>query len=348
MRKLLLCVLPWLLLIIVVAFCFFVPRKDMIGPVELPADDAFLPSQDVQWWYWTGPLTATAAAGEEEHTFGFEIVFFTFDSFLVMRDQLIQAAITDVTDQSFHFKEYVELNRLPDRTANSFNLSAGSGKISAVGGSGKDHVHSEVDGYVLDLDLEAVGPPVRHYGAGPHPYVFHGYTYYYSRERMTAKGTLSVNGKEYTVEGLGWFDRQYGELFQAISKGWQWFAIQLDDHRQLMLFDFLGGEQSEIEKYGSLTDAEGNTTVLGPHQFEVEKLGEWKSPHTGCTYPSGWLISIGEKELELEVKPMVLDQELRANHDFWVGPEYWEGLAGVTGGATGTAYVELNGFCRSH
>ncbi|MCB1907655.1 MAG: carotenoid biosynthesis protein [Rhodocyclaceae bacterium] len=314
------------------------PDKGLIGPVELPSDDAFLPSQDVQWWYWTGHLES-----EEGRRFGFEVVFFTFDSFAFMRDQLVQVAITDVDDDSFHFAEHLEF-RLPPRGKSRFDLRAGTGdSVRAIGDDRVDRLHSEVGGYVLDLALEASKPPALHYGGDAHPYRFGGYTYYYSRVSMKTHGTLSVGGKTYKVSGSSWFDRQYGELYQAIVKGWQWFAIELDDDRQIMLYDILGSE-NRVERSGSITDAAGNTRPIAGHQFKVAVLGQWRSPHTGCVYPSGWRVEVDGETFD--VAPMVKDQELRAKHGYWPGPEYWEGAASVSGAVAGKAYVELNGFCR--
>lgn len=329
--------LPWILLGVVVVICFFMPKRGLIGPVVLPADDAFLPEEQVQWWYWTGHLHT-----EEGKRFGFEVVFFTFDNF-IMRDQLVQAAITDIDGNSFAFEEFVEFH-LPDRTKNGFNLTSGkSNKVTAIGGDGTDHLHSEVGDYILDLDLKSTKPVAMHYGGDAHPYVFGGYTYYYSRPHMDAVGTLSIGGKSYKVTGTGWFDRQYGELFQAINQGWQWFAIELDDNRQIMLFDF-NGEDSSVEKSGSITDALGRTTTLAAHEFEVNILGYWTSPTTGCTYPSGWEVTI-EGQI-FNIQAIVKDQELCGNHSFWVGPVYWEGTCSVSGAVSGEAYVELNGYCK--
>ena len=315
------------------------PATGLIGPVNLPADDAFLPDQDVQWWYWTGHLETA-----EGRRFGFEVVFFTFDSFLVMRDQLTQVAITDVDNDSFHFAEHLKFH-LPRQADKRFELTAGPGDIiRATGDDQVDRLHSEVDGYVLDLEMAATKPTALHYGGDAHPYRFGGYTYYYSRVKMATRGTITVDGKTYHVTGSSWYDRQYGELYQAIVKGWQWFAIELEDDRQIMLYDILG-KANAVERAGSVTEADGNTRALARHQFDVEVLGHWKSPHTGCTYPSGWRVTVEGQTFE--VQPMVRDQELRAQHGFWPGPEYWEGAASVSGDSAGKAYVELNGFCRS-
>lgn len=330
--------LPWILLAAAVFACLFMPRRGLIGPVELPADDAFLPAEQVQWWYWTGHLQT-----EDGRQFGFEVVFFAFDSFLIMRDQLVQAAITDVQGERFEFKEFVEFH-LPKRIKDGFNLASGSdNKVTAVGGGGNDRLHAEVGDYVLDLELKATEPAALHYGGDAHPYRFGGYTYYYSRPKMETSGTLRIGGETFKVSGNSWFDRQYGELYQAIQQGWQWFAIELDDDRQIMLFDFKGND-ADVEKSGSITDALGRTVTLAAHEFEVTVLGEWTSPHTGCTYPSGWEVDVrGEK---FTVQPLLKDQELRGKHGFWVGPVYWEGACSVSGNTAGKAYVELNGYCR--
>jgi len=330
--------LPWLISILLILYCAFYPNKGLIGPIELPADDAFLTDEKVQWWYWTGHLKT-----EDGREFGFETVFFAFNSFIIMRDQLTQFAITDIKNNKFHFKEYLHFG-LPKVIENGFELSAGpNNNVVAIGGNGSDSIHGEVDNFTLDLNIKATKQPVLHYAGGPHPFGYGGYTYYYSREHMAAEGTIYIDGKEHKVSGTVWFDRQYGDLYQSIMKGWQWFAIELEDNHQIMLYDFLGKANYQ-ERFGSITDPKGKTTVLGPEDFKVKKIGEWKSPHTGCTYPMGWEVFIGTKKYM--VTPQVVDQELRAEHDIWIGPEYWEGSNAVSGDSNGRAYVELNGFCR--
>ncbi len=324
------------LLLFVLWQSYIAPKSSLIGPIELPEDDSFLPSQPVQWWYWTGHLKT-----KEGREFGFETVFFTFDSF--MRDQLVQSAITDVEDNSFYFNEFYDFH-LPKDLKNEFNLTAGkNNQISAIGGGGKDTIHFEVNNYIVDLKIEEDKKPVLHYGGDAHPYVFGGFTYYYSRVHMTTTGTVKIGDEVFEVSGTTWFDRQYGDLYKAIIQGWQWFAIELDDNRQIMLYDILG-KTTEVEKSGSITDAQGNTRLLSRHEFDVKVLGKWKSPHTGCTYPSGWEITLDNKKYI--VTPQVKDQELHVKHGYWAGPEYWEGTNTVSGDANGRAYVELNGFCR--
>ncbi|GAB6044257.1 lipocalin family protein [Endothiovibrio diazotrophicus] len=337
------CKLPWILLLLFLLFYTFIPNKGLIGPIQLPRDDAMLNNQDVQWWYWTGHLES-----EDGRKFGFELVFFAFDQFIILKEQLVQAAVTDINGNNFHYGEDVTFFDLPHEIPNRFDLSADNKHFAAtaMGGNGEDHITANLGEYAFDLQLKAGKKPVLHYAGGPHPYRFGGYTYYYSREAMEASGTLTAHGKEYKVSGTAWFDRQYGDLLPAVSQGWQWFAIELNDNRQLMLY-YINGQKNDVENYASLTDAKGHTRVYGPGEFTIDILDHWTSPHTGCEYPSKWNIQLDDETFV--VTPQVADQELRAKHGFWASPVYWEGASSVAradGSPAGQAYVELNGFCR--
>ena len=346
--------LPWILLVLVLLAWWLTPVRGLIGQVAVPPDDAFLPEEQVQWWYWSGHLQT-----DEGRRFGFEVVFFTFYNFPLLRDQLVHAAITDVDANSFAFEEFVEF-LLPPRLRDAFKFSSGKGnKVTASGSDVKDprpteavhrdHLHSEVRGrYVLDLDLETKTVAV-HCDGGPVTYAGGGFTYYYSRPLMQASGTLTIDGRPHHVTGTAWFDRQYGELFQAVCDGWQWFAIQLDDNTQIMISDYRG--TNAASSMGSTTDASGLTRRLHQDEFNVQILGYWTSPATGIVYPSGWEVTV--RGQTFNIQPLVKDQELAGKHRIWfgllwnmgwVGPEYWEGCCSVTGDVSGKAYVELNGF----
>ncbi len=77
--------------------------------------------------------------------------------------------------------------------------------------------------------------------------------------------------------------------------------------------------------------------------FTVTATGEWKSPRTGITYPSGWQITLPTQNATLNVKPLVPDQEMDVSF------VYWEGAVDVTGTwgsspVAGRGYVELTGY----
>ena len=75
-------------------------------------------------------------------------------------------------------------------------------------------------------------------------------------------------------------------------------------------------------------------------------LERWTSPRSGATYPARWRIRVASEALELEVVPLVADQELRTSFT------YWEGAVRVSGASrgrpvAGQGYVELTGYARS-
>lgn len=325
---------------------------EAIKEVQLPADDAFLTDQIVQWWYWTGHIKT-----ESGRNFGFELCFFAVDIEAMhlfetiaekihgkdipsdlLTVQMMNAAITDIDNNKFYSRvDYVP--GPPKVIENGFNFHNILRTCRAEGGDGQDSLRSHVDDFILDIEVKQERPPTIHYDGKKHDYSFGGNTYYYSRELMSPQGTLTIDGEQHTVtEGSVWFDRQYGELLQAaLIVGWQWFAIQLDENTQIMLFAY----HCEKEHMGAITGPDGKTTNLGAGDFTVTVLDWWVSPHTSRRYPSKWHVVAGD--YDLTITPQVADQEL---HEKWLFPKYWEGACTVEGNHTGSAYVELVGYPR--
>ncbi len=333
-------VILWTLLILFInkSFTQIIPRNTTI---DLPHDDAVLPMEIVQWWYWTGHLSSSSTPAK---TYGFEVcVFLVADN-----SQLIQLAITDVTASTYTFNEEFNVKR-PMKLTNSFEFTSNS--LVVKGGNGVDTISANINNvYNLTISLQSLKQPAIHYNGEPHQYSFGGYTYYYSRTSMSVIGTLNNEN----ISGTAWFDRQYGDLARAITQGWQWFAIELENNVQIMLFDFLGknNEETENESFGSITDENGVTVDIKGHtNFTVVPINQWTSPHTGCVYPSGWVVRVNGESYT--VIPDVLDQELYRTADMkkiiGLSPTYWEGKSTVFTAAgqeqAGKAYVELNGFC---
>ena len=319
--------------------------------IALPRDDAVRPDTPVQWWYWTGHLQTQSG-----RQFGFELVFFALNieaeifgrrflgpHFLEPFEggQAVHHAITDIEKGTFQSRVHYIVG-MPREIDNAFDLHTplpGESQIRASGGNGQDHIHGEVDNYVLDLSVDAAAPPVLHYDGDKHDYAFGGDTLYYSREWMNASGTIRCDEQTLEVEGKVWFDRQWGDLEPAVHRGWQWFAIQLDDKTRIMLFDFCN---CPAELYGSVTSAAGQTRTFGAGDYQLDVLDHWVSPHTGIRYPAAWHVQIADHDFV--VVPVLPDQEI---DELWEYPHYWEGTCRVedhSGKTIGQAYVELSGF----
>src|ERR671935_40050 len=86
-----------------------------------------------------------------------------------------------------------------------------------------------------------------------------------------------------------------GNLHTAAGRnfvGWDWFALQLDDGRELMLY-LLRHRDGTIDPFsaGTLVVADGTTRALGPADVRVETLAHWTSPRSGVRYPARWRLS---------------------------------------------------------
>jgi len=295
------------------------------GQVSFPEDESRHPGEQVEWYYWTGHLQDAAG-----RWFGFEQVYFFFD-FGSYQSSSAHRALTDVHAQTFDF-DVAYVHELPEETDEpgfSFDVE---GQL-ASGLAGQESLVGSVGEASWDLTLASTKAPVLQHGDGYHDYDVGGFTWYYSRERMDLGGTLTLDGEALEVSGQAWFDHQWGELTSASEAGWDWFAIQLDDDREIMLFLVTGSDELVG---GSITDAGCHTTEV--KEVTVTPLTTWKSPHTGCSYPTSWSVKVGELELQLDT--VLDDQELHNDYK-----TYWEGAMTVSGDVGGRAYVELAGRC---
>jgi len=309
--------------------CFIPPQ----GKINLPKDEMFH-SEPQEWWYWTGHLQT-----EDGRWFGFEQTVFLFQMF-GQTLQMVHHAITDIESGTFHFTEKTKL-AVPLKQTSGFNWDIKG--LTAQSSDGIDTLHGEVDDYVLDLTLQATKQAVFQYEDGYTDYTFGGNTYYYSKERMTTKGTLKIGDEELAVKGTAWFDHQWGDMDKTTALGWDWFGIQLDDNREIILFNINVSEKenNKLTTGSSIYDDDCQVSIYQADEVEITPLDEWVSPHSLCTYPQKWDIRVGD--LNLTVTPVMADQEIRSNTQM---PIYWEGAAIVSGDATGRAYVELTGYCN--
>ena len=301
-------------------------RRIPEGRVVFPDDDGTHVTP-LEWWYWTGHLKTDTG-----RWFGFEEVFFH----VRQEDEFIQLAhngITDIDDGTFHY--FIELVSMQPVVFGA-DLDLEQGPMTAKGAAGREVLHGEADGYVFDLQLKNRKAVVLQHGTGYIDYDFGGNTYYYSRERIDAEGTLKIDDQTLQVTGSAWFDHQWGAPGKVFGDhSWDWFAIQLDDNRELMVFS-LRHQGIEALRRGSYTTANCQTTKLMDDDISITATGEWTSPASNWTYPSGWTIEAAG--MTLTVTPVIKNQELLGF------PIYWEGAAIVTGDATGRAYVELTGY----
>src|SRR5262249_50681318 len=204
-------------------------------------------------------------------------------------------------------------------------------------------LHAAENGTAIDLTLESAKPVVLQgerglSRKGPEP---GNASYYYSLTRMPARGTVRLGGETLAVDGLAWMDREGST--SALGKdlaGWDWFALQLDDGRDMMFFQLRRRDgETDRSSAGALIDARGGARPLAHDDVRIEVLATWRSPRTGVSYPARWRLTEPAHDLVIELAPRMPDQELI------VEPRYWEGAVVVEGregnrAVAGHGYVE--------
>jgi predicted secreted hydrolase len=124
---------------------------------------------------------------------------------------------------------------------------------------------------------------------------------YYSFTRMPARGTVRLGGETLEVTGEAWMDREWSTSALGDGvEGWDWFALQMDDGRELMVY-LLRRRDGTVDRFsaGTLVAGDGVTRGLGPADVRVEVLAHWRSPHSGVRYPARWRVSVPGEGLRL-------------------------------------------------
>jgi len=173
-------------------------------------------------------------------------------------------------------------------------------------------------------------------------------SHYYSMTRMPTRGVITVDGERFDVTGESWMDHEFGTSFlEPEQQGWDWLSLQLDDNRELMLYQLRRADGSrDLRSSGTLIDHRGGARHLGAADFTLAPSGATFTAPSGAVYPVGWTIAVPGEQIALTVSTPLANQELATTA---AGIAYWEGMIRVTGTAggravTGRGYLEMTGY----
>ena len=331
---------------------------------NFPEDHAAHPSFRNEWWYITGNLENTAGK-----RFGFHITFFR-----IANEPLSTAGadqpISNWSSSQFymaHFAVTAEDGEI--KTYERFSRAAAG--LAGAEADDTNVVKVWLDDWQLlareegnqliwqlnlaeqdldlDLKLTADKPLVLQGDAGYSQKSADtcNASYYYSFTRLQASGNLSINNPDsteslHTVSGTAWLDREWSS--SALGKdqsGWDWFALQLDDGRDIMLYQLRKNDGSrDAYSHAVEIDREGKATEIPIENIDLDITRWWRSD-TGSNYPVAGVIHRKDTNKSIVFEPLVDDQLL----DLTV--RYWEGAISLTDSnqnAIGRGYMELTGY----
>ncbi len=322
---------------------------------RFPSDHGPHPKFRNEWWYLTGNLD-----GQNGERFGFELTIFRF--LLTPSVQRQQAsrwqsdqvyighfAISDVGNEQFHVAQRFSRGSmgLAGARAEPFRVWVEDWSIAARPGAATTwRVQAADQDMSLDLNLTQLKPPVLNGQNGLSRKAAEpgNASYYYSISRLQTEGLLQIGTQRFAVSGFSWLDREWSSsALSADQAGWDWFALQLDDGSELMLYQLrrLDGSRDPFSA-GTWISRSGDSNHLDASEFRIDITQFWDSP-LGSRYPNAWQLSVPSLDLQLDVQPVMDDQELRTT------VLYWEGAVDVSGKRNGKklggrGYVELTGY----
>lgn len=330
---------------------------------QFPRDNFNHPDYQTEWWYYTGNLRAS-----DGHRFGFELTFFREAIHLSPQqaaasdptwrpDQIYLAhlALSDIDSRQFFHTE--RLNRSgPGLAGSSLDQQRywnGNWQVrwSSLA-TGDQQLQAVCDRFTLRLHLTPQKPLVVHgkNGISQKGPLRGQASHYLSYTRLAATGELGQsNGHSYQLTGLAWMDHEFfSQMLDESLSGWDWFAIQLNNNEELMLYRLrqkTGGVDSFSS--GSYVDARGESHFLSSTDFTLSPGETWRSPASRAQYPIAWRISIPCLQLELSARTDLKNQELFSKET--VTPTYWEGAVTYDGRihsqpVQGVGYLEMTGY----
>lgn len=317
-------------------------------PIKFPEDES---KHDTigEWWYFNGNLTDRDGKQYSFMNTLFRVAIPFHNTRVLSRIPknnfyVYHSIVTDIDQNKF----FPNIDYLVRVTGDSFKKERLDVCYSPVV-RGKDFKHYciqqvnknhyVVKGKDIDLRLTSKKPPLLENQIG---YVnfFNRPTFYYSLTDLETEGTIVVDGKIIEVTGKSWMDHQWSDVFDITKDSWNWFSVQLENHTEIVCYEYVHRGQSAYLATIIYPDA----TQKSFSQIIIKPLDrKWKSPKTKAVYDLAWEIEIPEANIKLVVESKVENHEMNfLNVNYWESPTKIEAL--VSGSKVkGCGYMELAG-----
>lgn len=330
-----------------------IDRMDFIFPDDHGAHPEYL----TEWWYYTGNLFT-----DDGRHFGYQLTFFR----RAISDQFVDSNASNWASNQIYLAHFAVTDTESNQHYVFDQISRGS---AGLAGTSVDPLFSI---WLKDWEIVQLSDNVFQMNAGSDDVkinltltdlksiIFHGddglsqkgselgnASYYFSQTRMETTGSIRISDEEFDVKGFSWMDHEFGTSTLGSDQiGWDWFSIQLDNQTEIMLFQ-IRQQDGSINDFssGTIIFMDGKTENLLVNDFEIEVLDTWQTSDQ-ITYPNKWKINVEQINLQMEITPVMNDQEMKLFFRYWEGAVRIKGtLNGVD--ISGYGYVELTGYAQS-
>lgn len=323
-----------------------------------PEDHGPHPGFKTEWWYFTGNLIS-----KDNKKFGYQFTIFrtSLSKTMTVRNSewnsnqiyMSHFAVTDISDNEFTFEERFSRdgNMLSGAQSVPFRVWLEDWQIIETGegesfGLPDLNIKAKNDEAEINFMLKSTKPAVLQGDSGlsQKGNQTGNASYYYSYTRLKTEGKIILDGKEYNVSGYSWMDREWStSALSEDQKGWDWFALQLDDSTELMYYQMRKNDGSpDVYSKGILIENDGTSRTVKKEDLVLEVTDNWTSP-SGEKYPSGWRLQIPSMNIDLKITPSVKNQLMNVSIRYWEGSVMIEGIKNNLN-LSGKGYAELTGY----
>lgn len=323
-----------------------------------PDDHGPHPNFKTEWWYFTGNLTS-----DDDRKFGYQFTIFRTALSKEKSERnsewnsnqiyMAHFAITDIDGNKFYFDERFSRkgNDLAGAQINPFKVWLEDWRINQA------EEQTTYDLPVISIKAKSEKAEINFILEAVKPFVLQGdeglsqkgkqsgnASYYYSYTRLKTEGKIILEGKEFSVKGFSWMDREWST--SALSEdqtGWDWFALQFDDNTEIMYYQMRNNDGTpDIFSKGVYVNKDGTSQIIKKDDVILNVNKYWESP-TGEKYPSGWRLRIPSKEIDINISPAIKNQLMDVAVRYWEGSVKIEGIK-MGNPVNGRGYVELTGY----
>ena len=331
-------------------------RADRIRDFAFPADHGPHRAYRTEWWYLTAVVSTAGTATLPAREFGVQFTLFRQafearaedapvpndgpEAWRTGQGYMAHVALSDIEARRHLAAERFSRGHpaLAGARADPFKAYLDDWQLASTG-NGFSPLRLAVDtaDFSVDLLLTATRSIIAQGEGGLSRKGPGNASYYYSVPRIEAQGEIVLGVSRHAVNGLAWIDREWStSVLGDAYKGWDWFALHLDDGRDLMLYQLrrLDG-RTDAYNAGSLGDGNVSRTLTAG-DFSLTPIEHWRG------WPVAWRLVVRDAEpqqyvIRAAMKDQVMDTAVR----------YWEGVAHLEddeGRRRGAGYMELTGY----
>ena len=332
-------------------------RAEVIREFVFPADHGPHPAYRTEWWYVTAVVsTESSATQPTAREFGVQFTLFRQglearpgetpvategpEAWRTGQGYMAHVALSDIKARRHLAAERFSRAHpeLAGARADPFRVYLDDWQLASTGDDFSPlRLTAKTEDFSADLLLTARRSAILQGDRGLSRKGPDNASYYYSVPRIDARGEIVVGGSSHAVSGLAWIDREWstsvlGETYQ----GWDWFALHLDDGRDLMLYQLrrLDGRTDDYNA-GSLGDGNVSRTLTAG-DFSLTPIQHWRG------WPVAWKLVIrGDPPQQYVIRAAIKDQVMDTAVRYWEGVVYVEDDDGRRRGA---GYMELTGY----